>query len=62
MEITVPLVVIVGIVVFIAVRWLHLRLWQAAVTALFGFLLAATMLAPHIRAGLRTAMQWLTGH
>ncbi|MFE0153185.1 hypothetical protein ACFWY5_39020 [Nonomuraea sp. NPDC059007] len=49
MSVSVPLVLLMGVAVFIALRYLGLRLWQAIVCTLFGFLLAATALAPDIR-------------
>jgi hypothetical protein len=60
MEVTVPLVVIVGGIVFIAWRYLGLRLWQAIIALVFGFLLAATTLAPGIRAVLNGIADWIT--
>ncbi|GAA1630795.1 hypothetical protein GCM10009733_029460 [Nonomuraea maheshkhaliensis] len=61
MTVTVPLVLVVGALVFIAWRYLGLKLWHAIVALLFGFLLAATTLAPDIRAVIRTALNWITG-
>jgi hypothetical protein len=61
MEVTVPLVVIVGAIVFIAWRYLGLRWWHALISLLFGFLLAATTLAPDIRAAIRAVLSWITG-
>ncbi|MFI6540269.1 hypothetical protein ACIBHY_47965 [Nonomuraea sp. NPDC050547] len=49
MTITIPLVVLLGVVVFIGLRYLGLRLWQAIVSVVFGFLLAATAVAPDIQ-------------
>ena len=42
MTVTFPLVAIVGLVVFIAYRYMGLRVWHALVSLIFGFLLAAT--------------------
>ncbi|MFC4013774.1 hypothetical protein ACFOY2_41570 [Nonomuraea purpurea] len=61
MTVTVPLVLVVGALVFIAWRYLGLKLWHAIVALLFGFLLAATTLAPDIRTVIRTALNWITG-
>lgn len=61
MNVTIPLVVVLGIVVLVAVRFLKLRLWTAIVCTMFGFLLAATTLAPDINRGLRALWSWLTG-
>ncbi|MEV1171798.1 hypothetical protein [Nonomuraea sp. NPDC049784] len=61
MTVTVPLVLVVGALVFIAWRYLGLRLWHAIIALLFGFLLAATTLAPDIRAVIGAALSWITG-
>jgi hypothetical protein len=62
MTVTVPLVFVFGALVFIAWRYLGLRWWHALITLLFGFLLAATTLAPDIRAIMRATLSWLTSH
>ncbi|MFI9597069.1 hypothetical protein [Nonomuraea sp. NPDC052265] len=62
MTVTVPLVIVFGAMVFIAWRYLGLRLWHALITLLFGFLLAATTLAPEIRALLHGALRWISSH
>jgi hypothetical protein len=61
MTISIPLVAILGAVVFVAYRYMGLRVWQAVVCLLFGFLLAATTAAPHIRETLIAVVQWLSG-
>ncbi|WP_326640129.1 hypothetical protein OIE67_13665 [Nonomuraea fuscirosea] len=61
MSVTVPLVLVVGVLVFIAWRYLGLKLWHALIALLFGFLLAATALAPDIRAAIGAALSWITG-
>lgn len=48
MIVSVPLVVILGAVVFVAWRHMGLRVWHAVVALLFGFYLAATAAAPEI--------------
>ncbi|GGT00537.1 MULTISPECIES: hypothetical protein [Planobispora] len=62
MTVTVPLVLVFGALVFIAWRYLGLRWWHALITLLFGFLLAATALAPGIRNAIRAVLSWITGH
>jgi hypothetical protein len=47
--ITVPLVAVIGAVIFVAWRYMGLRVWQVVVCLVFGFLLAATTAAPTIR-------------
>jgi uncharacterized membrane protein len=60
MTVTIPLVFIVGVIVWLAYRYMGLRVWQAIVCLIFGFLLAATTAAPHIRDLLAGLTQWLT--
>ncbi|MEU7746835.1 hypothetical protein [Nonomuraea sp. NPDC049158] len=60
MEVTVPLVVIVGVIVFVAWRYLGLRLWQAILALVFGFLLAATTFAPGISTVINGIAKWIT--
>jgi hypothetical protein len=47
------------LIVYIAYRYLGLRVWHAIVCALLGFLLAATSAAPQIRAFVSGVVQWL---
>ena len=49
MTISIPLIALVVVIVYIAYRYLGLRVWHAIVCALLGFLLAATSAAPQIR-------------
>jgi hypothetical protein len=58
MTITIPLVVIVGLVVFIAYRYMGLRIWHALVCLIFGFLLAATTAGPQISRLLAAIVFW----
>jgi hypothetical protein len=58
-EISVPLVAILGAAVFVAWRYMGLRVWQAAVCLLAGFLLAATTAAPSIRSVITAVVGWL---
>jgi hypothetical protein len=60
MAISVPLVVLVGAVLYIAWRYMGLRIWQAVVCLVFGFLLAATAAAPEIHNLITGLVQWLT--
>jgi len=59
MTVSVPLVVIFGILVFVAYRYMGLRAWHAIVALIFGFLLAATTAAPEIHALLFSLVHWL---
>jgi hypothetical protein len=49
LTVSIPLVLILGVVVLLAWRRMGLRLWQAIACLLFGFFLAATSAAPQIR-------------
>jgi hypothetical protein len=59
MAASVPLVVIFGILVFVAYRYMGLRAWHAIVALIFGFLLAATTAAPEIHSLLSSLVNWL---
>jgi hypothetical protein len=59
MTVTIPLVAIVGVVVFIAYRYMRLRIWHAITCTIFGFLLAATTAAPQISHLIAALVQWL---
>jgi hypothetical protein len=59
MTVSIPLVVIFGILVFAAYRYTGLRAWHAIAALIFGFLLAATTAAPEIRSLLSSLAQWL---
>ncbi|MFI0418311.1 hypothetical protein [Spongiactinospora sp. 9N601] len=61
LTVPVPLVVIFALVVFLAWRYLGLRLWHALACVLFGFLVAATMAAPAIQQALAALTSWITG-
>lgn len=60
MTISIPLVVIVGVAVYVAWRYMGLRVWQAVICLVFGFLLAATSAAPGIRNLITGLVHWLT--
>lgn len=60
MTVTIPVVALVGALVYIAWRYMGLRIWQAVVCLIFGFLLAATTAAPEISNLLTGLVQWLT--
>ena len=60
MTISIPLVVILGAVVYVAWRYMGLRGWQIVLCLLFGFFLAATAAAPTIRQLVIDFVQWLT--
>jgi hypothetical protein len=60
--ISIPLVAILGVGVFVAYRYMGLKVWQAILCLLFGFLLAATTAAPEIRNLMVAVVQWLGAH
>jgi NhaP-type Na+/H+ or K+/H+ antiporter len=49
MTITIPLILVIGAVVYVCYRYMGLRAWHLAVCLLLGFLLAATSAAPEIQ-------------
>lgn len=59
--VSVPLVAILGLIVFIAWRFMGLRVWMAVVCLLFGFFLAATSAAPDIRRMVTSIVRALSG-
>jgi hypothetical protein len=60
MTVTIPLFALIAAVLYIAWRYMGLRIWQAALAVLFGFLLAATNAAPEINNIITGATHWLT--
>ncbi|WFB07788.1 hypothetical protein LRS74_12580 [Streptomyces sp. LX-29] len=61
MTVSLPLVFVLGIVVWLAIKFLGVRLWVAAVIALFGFWLSETALAPPIESGTRSGVDVVNG-
>ena len=61
MTVSVPLVVLLGVVVWLAWRFMGLRVWHAVVCLLFGSFLAATDAAPEIRRLVAGVVTWLSG-
>jgi len=59
-NVSIPLVALLGAVVFVAWRYMKLRAWQAVLCLLFGFFLAATTAAPAITHLVTALVQWLT--
>jgi hypothetical protein len=60
MTVSIPLVALAGVAVYLAWRFMGLRIWQAILCLIFGFLLAATTAAPEIRNLMTGLIQWLT--
>jgi hypothetical protein len=59
--VSVSAVLLLGVFVYLLWRHAGLRLWQAAICTLFGYLLASSSLSPHIGNGLRTAAHFIAG-
>ncbi|MDT0308822.1 hypothetical protein RM780_17915 [Streptomyces sp. DSM 44917] len=57
MNVSLPLVVILGLIALGAVKFLGVRPWLVAVITLFGFYLADTIAAPLIDSGTRSGVQ-----
>lgn len=62
MTVSIPLVAVLGAVVWLAWRYMGLRTWQAIACMLVGFLLAATAAAPQIRHIVRGIARALGSH
>lgn len=56
MTVSLPLVLVLGVIAWGAVKFLGVRLWVVAVITLFGFYLSETFLAPAIDSGTRTGV------
>ena len=61
MTVSLPLVVVLGVVAWAAIKFMNIRLWVAVVIALFGFYLAHSFLAPAIDSGTRTGVGVVNG-
>jgi len=62
MIVSIPLVGVLGLVVFLAYRYQRLRAWHALVCLLCGFLLAATPAGPGIQRLISAIVGVFTGH
>lgn len=60
LTVSIPLVFIAGVIVYLAWRYMSLKVWHAIVCVLFGFLLAATVAGPEIHSFIAQFIQWLT--
>ena len=60
MNVSIPLVALVGAAVYLAWRYMALRIWQAILCLIFGFLLSATTAGPEIHSFITGLVQWLT--
>jgi hypothetical protein len=60
MTVSIPLVAIAGAIIYLAWRYMGLKVWQAIVCLIFGFLLAATTAGPQIHGLIAGFVQWLS--
>ncbi|WP_329128639.1 hypothetical protein OG727_26865 [Streptomyces caniferus] len=61
MTVSLPLVVVLGLIAWGVVKFLGVRIWIVVVIALFGFYLAGTFLAPAIDSGTRSGVEIVNG-
>ncbi|GGS94686.1 membrane protein [Planobispora rosea] len=61
MTLSLPLVVILGAVVWVLLRHSSLKFLHAVVCILFGFYLASTIAAPEVRRLVSTVIRTITG-
>ncbi|MHA5052247.1 hypothetical protein [Streptomyces sp. SD15] len=61
MTVSLPLVLVLGLIAWGAVKFLGVRTWIVLVIALFGFLLSHTFMAPAIDSGTRSGVDVING-
>ncbi|CAL9489820.1 hypothetical protein [Streptomyces sp. enrichment culture] len=61
MTVSLPLVVLLGLFAWGAVKFLGVRTWIVVLIALFGFWLSDTFLAPAIESGTRSGVDIVNG-
>ncbi|MFF4971043.1 hypothetical protein [Streptomyces sp. NPDC001083] len=61
MTVSLPLVLLLGLIAWGAVKFLGVRTWIVVVIALFGFLLSRTFMAPAIDSGTRSGVDVING-
>ncbi|MFZ4191890.1 hypothetical protein [Streptomyces pseudogriseolus] len=61
MTISLPLVVLLGLFAWGAVKFLGVRTWIVVLIALFGFWLSDTFMAPAIESGTRSGVDIVNG-
>ncbi len=62
MTVSLPLVFVLGVIAWAAIKFLGIRLWVAVVIALFGFWLSHTVLAAVIESGTRSGVDVVNGN
>ncbi|MEU8947681.1 hypothetical protein [Streptomyces sp. NPDC048489] len=61
MTVSLPLVFVLGLIAWGAIKFLGVRTWVVVVIALFGFLLSRTFMAPAIDSGTRSGVDVING-
>lgn len=61
MIVSVSVLLVLGVLVWILVRYTRLRAWQALVCFLFGFYVAASPVAPYIGAAVTAVGRLISG-
>ncbi|MFF0186975.1 hypothetical protein [Streptomyces sp. NPDC005244] len=61
MTVSLPLVLVLGLIAWGAIKYLGVRTWIVVVIALFGFLLSRTFMAPAIDSGTRSGVDVING-
>jgi hypothetical protein len=58
MTVSIPLITLMAIAVYVAYRYMGLKVWHAVVCLILGFLLASTGAAPQINSLLSGIVHW----
>ena len=61
MIVSVSIVLLLGVLVCLLIRYTKLRVWQALTCILFGFYVAASPVAPYIRTAVQAVGHLLSG-
>ena len=61
MIVSVSIVLLLGVLVCLLIRYTKLRVWQALVCVLFGFYVAASPIAPYVRSAVLAVGHLLSG-
>ncbi|MFC8286220.1 hypothetical protein ACFW6N_29805 [Streptomyces cyaneofuscatus] len=61
MTVSLPLVFVLGLIAWGAIKFLGVRTWVVVVVALFGFMLSQTFMAPAIDSGMRSGVDVING-
>ncbi|MFE6161132.1 hypothetical protein ACFQ7F_19750 [Streptomyces sp. NPDC056486] len=61
MTVSLPLVLVLGLIAWGAIKFLGVRTWIVVVIALFGFWLSHTFMAPAIESGTRSGVDVVNG-